>query len=104
MIDIGCFSEMNVFSDNGSVVDYLVDKVEYDKKIVIDYLSSFNHLASCPRTAIDCVTGKEIASSFKVFTDGEYRWCDFLIYHVDKYNIRLPQAFINKIMRQTASQ
>lgn len=102
MINIGCFSEMNVFFNNGSVLDYLQDKVDYDKKAVLDYLKSFKHNASCPRAAIDCVTGKEIASSFKVYNDGEYQWCDFLIYHIEKYNIRLPQAFVDKIMSKTA--
>lgn len=96
MIDVGCFSEMNVFSDNGSITDYLVDEIDYDKNIVIDYLKSFKHIASCPRAAIDCVTGEEISSSFGVYSDGDFRWCDFLIYHIEKYNIKLPQNLINK--------
>ena len=29
---IGCFSEMNVFEDNGSIHEYLCDEVNYNKK------------------------------------------------------------------------
>lgn len=97
MISIGFFSEMNLTAHNdGKITDYIVDKVDYDKEIVIDYLKSFRHKASCPKAAIDCITGKEISPSFKVYNDGEYCWADFLIYHIEKYNIRLPQEFVNK--------
>lgn len=96
MIDVGCFEEMHIFSNNGSINDFLVDSVDYDVKKIVKYLNSFKMQAICSRSAIDCVTGKEISSSFKVFNDGEYRWCDFLIYHIEHYNIKLPQGLIDK--------
>ena len=37
------------------------------------------------------------ARSFFVYSDGEYEWCDFLVYHIEHYNIRLPKEFIDKI-------
>lgn len=102
MINIGFFSEMHVsMCDSGSVKNYIADKVDYDKKAVVNYLSSFGRQAVCPRYAIDCVTGEEIASSFSVNDDGEYCWPDFLIYHIEKYNIRLPEKFVKKIMSKT---
>lgn len=97
MISVGCFSEMNCFDDNGSIKDFLVSSVDYDKKVVIKYLSSNKKIASCPRQAIDCVTGEVIQQSFSVYEDGEYTWCDFLVYHVEKYNVSLPKEFIKKI-------
>ncbi len=96
MTDVGCFEEMHIFSNSGSVRDSLVDSVNYDIDKMVRYLSSFQRQAICPRPAIDCVTGKEISTSFKVFNDGEYRWCDFLIYHIQKYKIKLPQGLIEK--------
>lgn len=38
MIDIGCFSEMKCYADNGSVKDFIVDKVDYDKGKIISYM------------------------------------------------------------------
>lgn len=96
MTDVGCFEEMHVFSNNGSIKNFIVDNVNYDIDRMVQYLSSFRRQAICPRAAIDCVTGKEISTSFKVFNDGEYRWCDFLIYHIKKYKIKLPQGLIDK--------
>lgn len=101
MIDVGCFSEMNIYADCGSIKDYLTPKLDYDKKTIIKYLESFKQKAVCPKKAIDCVTGETISNSFKVFDDGEFRWCDFLIYHIEKYNILLPQKLVEKAIEKT---
>lgn len=103
MKHIGWFSEMNISAaDSGSVRDFITDEELYDKAKVIAYLKSQKRVAGCPRAAIDCLTGAEIAPSYSVFTDGEYDWCDFLIYHIEKYNIVLPQDFIEHIMKKAA--
>ena len=39
-----------------------------------------------------------ISTSFTVLTDGEYIWKNDLPYYVDKYNIKLPQSFIEKVI------
>jgi hypothetical protein len=97
MKQIGFFSEMNIsYGNSGSIFDYLVKKVNYDKNIMVQYLLKFKHVAGCPRAGIDCVTGEPISPSFLVFNDGEYEWCDFLIYHIQNYNVSLPEAFIKK--------
>ena len=95
---IGVFDEMHAYENCGSIKDFIVTKVDYDKKKVIDYLSSHKRIAGCPREAIDCITGKKISESFSVFSDGEFTWCDFLIYHIQKYNIALPKDFVKKIL------
>ncbi len=101
MIDIGFFSEMNIsFADNGTVASNTLNEVTYDKNKVINYLlSKGKKIAGCPREAIDCFTKDVIAPSFFIYSDEEYRWADFLVYHVKKYNIKLPQEFVNKVMR-----
>lgn len=96
---IGCFTEMETYHDNGSIKDYLCDSVNYDKKIVSAYLKGNKKIAICFRYAIDCISGETISSGFKVRTDGEFEWCDFLAYYVEKYNIRLPEEFIEKVYK-----
>lgn len=93
---IGFFSEMKLYADNGSIKENIVEKNEYNKKKVIGYLLKQKRIAGCPKTAIDCVTGEKISDSFSVYNDGEFEWCDFLIYHIEKYNIKLPKELINK--------
>lgn len=105
MIGVGYFSEMKLSSFNsGSIHDNLTESVNYDKDLMIKYLQSFKHFSSCGRNAIDCVTGETISPSFLVYNDGEYCWCDFLIYHIKKYNIRLPQGLIDKAYAKKPAQ
>ena len=99
MKNIGFFDEMKLYANNGSIKDNIVNEIDYDKKKVVLYLKNGKRIAGCPKEVIDCLTGKKIASSFGVYNDGEYEWCDFLIYHIEKYNIELPQGFIDKVMR-----
>ncbi len=100
MITIGLFSEMKLYADNGSIQEHIVDKVDYDKNMVIEYLSNQKRIAGCPKTVFDCITGEKISDSFFVYNDGEYEWCDFLIYYIKKYNIALPKCFIDKIINK----
>lgn len=96
MKNIGFFSEMELFDDNGTIKDYIAESVSYDKSKVVEYLESFNYKAVCPRASIDCLTGEIISNAFRIYEDGEFRWCDFLIYHIEKYNIKLPQELVTK--------
>lgn len=103
MKHIGWFSEMNISAaDSGSVKNFIAEKETYDKEKVIAYLKAQKRVAGCPKAAIDCVTGEEISPSYSVYTDGEYDWCDFLIYHIEKYNVLLPQDFVEHIMKMAA--
>lgn len=100
---VGFFSEMELTAhNNGSIKDSIVENVDYDKGKVVEYLRSFKHFSSCPKAAIDCMTGKEISPSFRIYKDGDYCWADFLAYHIEKYNIKLPQGFIDQIYKYTA--
>jgi hypothetical protein len=98
MNQIGFFSEMHIsYGNTGSIKDSIVENVDYDRDKVVEYLTSFKRAAGCPRASIDCITGEEISPSFLIFNDGEYEWCDFLAYHIKKYNISLPKDFLKKI-------
>jgi len=97
MIALGIFSEMGTHDSVGSIKDFLCDNVDYDKTKVLKYLRSFKHFAGCPRAAIDCVTGEEISPSFLCYDDGVYFWDSYLPYHIEKYNIRLPEGFLKRV-------
>jgi hypothetical protein len=103
MKGIGFFSEMNIgYCNSGSIKKHIVDSVDYDKEEVIKYLKNAKRIAGCPREAIDCVTGETISPSFSVYNDGEYEWCDFLVYHIKKYNIALPEEFLRKVLQSVS--
>ena len=103
MKHIGWFTEMGFdYEYSQSIKDCIIDKVTYDKDKIIEYLKSKKRIAGCPRAAVDCITGQEISPSFSVYSDGLYDWCDFLIYHIQNYNIDLPNEFIAHIISQVA--
>lgn len=94
---VGFFSEMELTAyNNGSINDNIADKVDYDKDIVMYYLSSIKSIAVYPNFAIDCVTGETIDSHFTIHRDDEFVWPGCLIYHIGKYNIKLPPELISK--------
>ncbi|MDO4506847.1 MAG: hypothetical protein Q4B64_07845 [Spirochaetales bacterium] len=97
MKNVCFFSEMKLFQDQGPVSSFIQENSGYNKEKVIKYLKSGEKIASCPRRAIDCVTGNKISNFFSLHTDGEFCWGDFLVYHLEKYNIELPREFLKKI-------
>ena len=98
-IYLGFFSENNLYmANNGSIKQFIVSKVNYDKKKILDYLQNGKKEAICPKPTYDIISGKMISTSFTVLTDGEYIWKNDLPYYVDKYNIKLPQSFIEKVI------
>lgn len=99
---IGFFDEYDLYVKTGSLKDSIVENIDYDKAKVIAYLNSFERYAACPKILHDCITGEEICQSFNVITDGEYEWCSFLLYYIDRYNIALPKEFIETIHLATA--
>lgn len=88
---------MKLYADSGSIKSFLQKNADYNKDKVVSYLNKGKKIASCPKEAIDCITREPISPSFSLYTDGEYCWGDFLIYHINKYNIQLPENFLKKI-------
>ena len=47
----------------------------------------------------DIFTGDTISYENHVLGDNEYVWSDELIYYVEKYNAKLPNEFVNHILK-----
>ena len=83
-------------ADNGSIKNYIVKEVNYDKQKIINYLQKGKKEATCPKVVNDIFNNSIISTSFSIFTDGEYVWKSDLAYYIKNYNIRLPDEFIAK--------
>lgn len=94
---------MNLYYRSGSIKEFIVPDaaVDYDREMIIKYLSQPFSKAGCPRAGIDCVTGKEISPSFHLVNDGKYIWGDFLIYHIRNYPVRLPLDFVEHVRQNS---
>ena len=96
---LGWFKEFETIENIGSIKEYLVDEISYSKSSVIAYLKKGRRQASCPREIKDPITNEILADYFAVYTDLEYCWLDILPHLIEKYNIQLPEDFIQKCNR-----
>ena len=67
------------------------------KDKILSHLRSGDIVAAAAGRALDIITGTRIPDEWVIFTDGEYQWDTSLIYHFDKYNILLPDEFIEHV-------
>ena len=51
----------------------------------------------------DVFTGESIPMETLGMNDGEYTWWNTLAYYVEKYNLRLPKEFENKILNSNTT-
>lgn len=66
-----------------------------EKAKLISYMQSFEPYAAAGRI-FDCVTGEHIKKEDVGYTDGEFMWTSQDIYHIEKYNAAVTNAFFKK--------
>ena len=88
---------------NSNLVELVSEGASSDipkKEIIITYLRSGVIEAAAAGRALDVLTGERIPEEWLSYTDGTYHWDTSLIYHFDKYNIRLSENFIRHAVAQ----
>ena len=69
-----------------------------DRTEVVKYLSSAPPFVACPGVEGDVLDPSvRTAGPLHILTDGEWEWPALLAYYVRKYNIELPQDFLDHI-------
>jgi len=69
-----------------------------DRTEVVKYLSSAPLFVACPGLEGDVLDPSvQTAGPLHILTDGEWEWPAVLAYYVQKYNIGLPQDFLDHI-------
>lgn len=71
------------------------------KKIILDYLENTPHVAESPSLAIDVFTKERRFVPIAAQSDGKYIWRSDIAYYFDKYNLKLPEEFIDHVLNQT---
>ena len=93
-------------SNSRIVIDLDLKNIDYtdatiaipQKESIIAYLRNGAIEAAAAGRARDVFTGERIPEEWVTLTDGIYEWDTSLIYHFDKYNIRLPDEFLRHIL------
>ena len=91
------WKEFNPTAEKSIKDDFMDNPSLYYNKL-IKYLNNGEVKLASPERAIDVISGDRISQTNSILTDGEYSWPSSLAYYVEKYNLRLPKEFEEKIM------
>ena len=91
------WKEFNPIAKKSIKDDLMETPSPYYKKL-ITYLNNGEINLASPEKATDVISGDRISKTNYILTDGEYSWSSSLAYYVEKYNLRLPKEFEEKII------
>lgn len=90
-----------------TISDYLqkIERVKYDpevKNALLAYMERRQFLKWISSARIDDeITGQKNENVCRLlYDDGEYEWSSSERYHLDKYNLKLSDEFIQHVMEQ----
>lgn len=68
------------------------------KNRVLEYLRKGKIIAVAPGRIRDIFTDEAVPGEILAYSDGKYYWNSETIYYFEKYNMKLPDEFINRIL------
>ena len=76
-----------------SIKDSFEKNKYYGQDKIVDYLKNGKVVMVSTGYVTDVVTGDLIMQTKTFMNDGIYSWTSTLAYYVERYNLRLPNAF-----------
>lgn len=99
MIEIGQIREIYKDDKYPSIKD-LINKPIKEKKKVIEYMKKCKIEAVAPAIITDLINPEIKFAELYLMTDGKYEWRSDVIYYVEKYDMELPEEFIQHVLNQ----
>lgn len=91
--------------ENGkSIMDDFSENAHPEKDRIINYLKNGRGTVAAPGYYTDVVTGKTVHITKAILTDDEYSWPSVFPYYVEKYNLKLPDIFVSKILNEHSKE
>mgnify|MGYP001027774742 FL=1 len=98
MIMLGKYVEFNPGFNLPSIKTDFADSPYKGQKEIVEYLKKGKLvLVRCGRDE-DVITHERLPGEAGLRTDGEYSWNANLYYYVEKYNLKLPEKFVDKVL------
>ena len=79
------------------IQDYSRRETHPEKEKILKYLKSGEEYGAAAMSMKDVFTGKYTGIEYIFFADDKYAWSTELIYHVEKYDCKLPEDFLSHI-------
>lgn len=97
MEEIGLIRE--IFGNDYPELRSLISANPIDGKAkVLRYMKKAKVIATAAGSAKDFLTGETIRQPLTCQSDGQYTWRSDIVYFFEKYNLELPEAFIQKVL------
>lgn len=100
MIYVGKYDELSPGKGYPSMRDFFSDGPYEGKDKIIKYLTNNTEDMVSAMIPKDVFTSESIPMESIGMNDGEYTWFTTLAYYVEKYNLKLPKEFEDKILSQ----
>lgn len=97
MINIGFYKE----NTNDATLPSIYDDINCftgNKEKILKYMKKCRVLAAAPSILRDVISGQPINKELTFMTDGVYGWRSDLLYYIDKYDLKLPDDFIKRVL------
>ncbi len=96
---IGLVRELDNDKNLPSLLDLINRPIEEKSKIV-DYMKKGNIVAVAPAIVRDVINPEIRLPELFLMSDGKYEWRSDIIYYVEKYDMALPDEFIQHVLSQ----
>lgn len=93
-IQVGKYKEIDNGDELPSLLDNITNEEIHEKQKVLSYMKCIRPDAYAPASLTDCITGERMDIALYSCHDGIYHWRSDIIYYFEKYNLRLPDDFI----------
>ena len=101
MIILGEFDEFGPGFGLPSIKEFISSEPHEYKDTILEYMNAGNGCMASPSFITDVITGERVLRPRVTMHDGVYLWSSSLIYHVEKYNVRLPEEFVRHVLEIT---
>ena len=94
-----------IYGDGYPSLRELISDVPFEnKENVLHHMKNAQVTAAAAGVFRDILTGEVIPAEALCLTDGEYYWRSDIAYYVERYNMRLPQEFIEHAVAEEGRQ
>lgn len=86
------------YADQPSILELVGAEPHPRKAEIIAYLKRGKIVSACPSIWKDVFTGEKINGEELMLSDGKYAWRSDVVHYVDKYNLSLPDEFVEHVL------
>lgn len=98
MIYIGQYEEFSPGEGYPSIKDHIHKEPHKSKAAILKHLRSGHVYMVTASKIVDVLSGEKTNQELFFAEDGKYTWSSKVPYYFDKYNLQLPEYFVDHIL------